>query len=669
MHILGIPQFNSYFNTNVKNKSNINHSFPIRTLTQDNNIFVLRPLTKDTISFSGKSATKKETIPNNYLSTQTIKNAVNKLTTDDEDVKEAVTELLKNESIVIRTKEEATPILQELHNNIPAEDRKHLFVLNINPQYNSGLKIQKSNTLISQWYKEVNNLEDEQLITLLYDEVYGHAKMTPEHVYKGWTQTELISKEISKYVSQEDVEPSTTEEDGQVQQEGVVPLPIEEAREIIKECQSLSPTDLLEKYYDSENNVFKTGNIKKLAAALKTKSKLYSNVKKKGCAKLLAEQLNNKLNEAKEQGAESVSIVIPDDCSLSGSSIITDTVKILSLMKYPENLKINLYFAPLILGNLAENRIKNFNKIDFNENYEKFLHDIGAIKIDEDTIKYEIKKSDISPNSEKYLQHIPKQIKGPIKYVIYDTNLTAESKKFLKEIGATKIEDSPIRYEISGAKIDKDTLYSKNLKTRKVVGDPISYVFQEKNLDETSKKYIENIGARKITEATLKYLIPKEAFEETQNKIQKGEMTWNIIDGSKKAQHFEETETFKKFNNNLKEKTKAAIQGKNGMYKGYQGCGVMVITPTEELVIDGKTYAGKIPTNSVGVMEVLGHSCGVLNDDEGVFTKGSGPNYHKFSQDDNCVKEKEKPIHIKTDKSGKIIKDEGKNKKSAKEQG
>ena len=653
MHILGIPQFNSYFNTNVKNKSNINHSFPIRTRPKDNNVFVLKPLTKDTISFSGKSATKKEPIPNNYLSTQTIKNAVNKLTTDDEDVKEAVTELLKNESIVIRTKEEATPILQELHNNIPAEDRKHLFVLNINPQYNSGLKIQKSNTLISQWYKEANNLKDEHLITLLYDEVYGHSKMTPEQLNKDWTQKELISKEISRYVSKEDI----------------APLTIEAARDIVKKCQSLSEEALLATYYDSTTNKFRTAKIKELAAALKTKSELYSNVNEKGCAKVLAEQLNNKLKEAKTNNAESVSIVIPDDCSLSGSSIITDTVKILSQLDYPPNLKINLYFAPLILGNLAENRIKNFNKIDFNENYEKFLHDIGAIKIDEDSIKYELKKSEISPDCEKYLQDVEKQIKGPIKYVIYDTNLTSESKKFLKEIGATKIEHAPVRYEISGTMVDKDTLYSKNINARKVVGEPISYVFKEKDLDETCKKYIKNIGARKITEAELKYFIPKEAFEETQNKILKGEMTWNIVNGSKKAQHFEETETFKKFNNNLKEKAKAAIQGKNGMYKGYQGCGVMVITPTEEFVIDEKTYAGKIPTNSVGVMEVLGHSCGVLNDAENVFTKGSGPNYHKFSQDDNCVREKEKPIHIKTDKCGNITKAEGKNKKSAKEQG
>ena len=182
--------------------------------------------------------------------------------------------------------------------------------------------------------------------------------------------------------------------------------------------------------------------------------------------------------------------------------------------------------------------------------------------------------------------------------------------------------------------------------------------FPHIDISANNEKFLYDIGAKKeLTKQTkkeIKELVPKAAFKNIQDKIRENKITWNIATGCLNTKHYEKTSTFKSFDDTLKEKVRNAIQGKDGNYEGYQGCGVMVITPTEEFTIGPDTYAGKIPTNSVGIMEVVGHMCGVLNDAQGVFTKGSGEKYEKFSQDPTCVKKAEKPKSIKTNKQGRI---------------
>ena len=110
----------------------------------------------------------------------------------------------------------------------------------------------------------------------------------------------------------------------------------------------------------------------------------------------------------------------------------------------------------------------------------------------------------------------------------------------------------------------------------------------------------------------------REAFERI--KGQKN-VTIQLSDESIKATHFTQTETFRQIgeeNPILQQQLLYLMQGPmdgdNALFGGFGKCGVMVVTPTDEFQIGDKIYAGKIPTNSVGFMEVLGQECGVLND-------------------------------------------------------
>lgn len=414
-----------------------------------------------------------------------LKEATNaaKRVTDDVELQKALIDFTRQEAIVVRTKKDATPIMRAQYNHLYG-DKENVFVLDINPQTNNGM--QKSNSLISGWYTNINGLSPEKLITLRTDELTTKT-LKPCKLHKDWAQGTQIAKKLERLENKVD---TTT---------------MDKVREILDNIKGLSADEILEKY-----------SLEELASAMKTMNKnIIEPQKQRGYIGALIKQL-----EKATSGRNEVTVVIPDDCSLSGSSMLCDSVKIFDkFIKDNPEKKVHVVFSPLILGDMAHNAFGTF--IDKSKPLnEMFLRRISAIKTD---------------GSEAF----------------------------------------------SGA----------------------------------AKAFERVRAAENVT------------FEVTPNSL--------------KAKHFTDTEYFKNLKDqNLKSNLLYLMQGplKNGypQFGGFGNCGTLVITPTHEFELAGKKYAGKIPTNSVGFMETIGHELGVLNDgvsgEKGLFTKGTGRGYARYSE-------------------------------------
>lgn len=414
-----------------------------------------------------------------------LKEATNaaKRVTDDVELQKALIDFTRQEAIVVRTKKDATPIMRAQYNHLYG-DKENVFVLDINPQTNNGM--QKSNSLISGWYADINGLSPEKLITLRTDELTTKT-LKPCKLHKDWAQGTQIAKKLERLENKVD---TTT---------------MDKVREILDNIKGLSADEILEKY-----------SLEELASAMKTMNKnIIEPQKQRGYIGALIKQL-----EKATSGRNEVTVVIPDDCSLSGSSMLCDSVKIFDkFIKDNPEKKVHVVFSPLILGDMAHNAFGTF-----------------------------IDKS--KPLNEMFLRRI------------------------------------------SAIKTDGSEAFS---------------------------------GAAK-------------AFERVRTAEN---VTFEVTPNSLKAKHFTDTEYFKNLKDqNLKSNLLYLMQGplKNGypQFGGFGNCGTLVITPTHEFELAGKKYAGKIPTNSVGFMETLGHELGVLNDgvsgEKGLFTKGTGRGYSRYSE-------------------------------------
>ncbi len=414
-----------------------------------------------------------------------LKEATNaaKRVTDDVELQKALVDFTRQEAIVVRTKKDATPIMRAQYNHLYG-DKENVFVLDINPQTNNGM--QKSNSLISGWYTDINGLSPEKLITLRTDELTTKA-LKPCKLHKDWVQGTPVAKRLERLGNKVDT------------------MTMDKVREILDNIKDLSADEILEKY-----------SLEELASAMKTMNKnIIEPQKQRGYIGALIKQL-----EKATSGRNEVTVVIPDDCSLSGSSMLCDSVKIFDkFIKDNPEKKVHVVFSPLILGDMAHSAFGTFMDKSKPLN-EMFLRRISAIKTD---------------GSEAF----------------------------------------------SGA----------------------------------AKAFERVRAAENVT------------FEVTPNSL--------------KAKHFTDTEYFKNLKDqNLKSNLLYLMQGplKNGypQFGGFGNCGTLVITPTHEFELAGKKYAGKIPTNSVGFMETLGHELGVLNDGvsggKGLFTKGTGRGYSRYSE-------------------------------------
>ena len=414
-----------------------------------------------------------------------LKEATNaaKRVTDDVELQKALVDFTRQEAIVVRTKKDATPIMRAQYNHLYG-DKENVFVLDINPQTNNGM--QKSNSLISGWYTDVNGIPQNRLITLKTDELTTKA-LKPCKLHKDWAQGTQIAKKLERLENKVD---TTT---------------MDKVREILDNIKGLSADEILEKY-----------SLEELASAMKTMNKnIIEPQKQRGYVGALIKQL-----EKATSGRNEVTVVIPDDCSLSGSSMLCDSVKIFDkFIKDNPEKKVHVVFSPLILGDMAHSAFGTF-----------------------------IDKS--KPLNEMFLRRI------------------------------------------SAIKTDGSEAFS---------------------------------GAAK-------------AFERVRTAEN---VTFEVTPNSLKAKHFTDTEYFKNLKDqNLKSNLLYLMQGplKNGypQFGGFGNCGTLVITPTHEFELAGKKYAGKIPTNSVGFMETIGHELGVLNDgvsgEKGLFTKGTGRGYARYSE-------------------------------------
>lgn len=455
----------------------------INALSQD----TFSKVTTDVIKHSeypvSATAILKKVLPATkpQVSYETAERAAQRIT-EDPKLQKALIEMSQKEAIVIRTKNDAIPILQGQFNSLA--NKENVIVLDINPQINNGM--QKSNSLISRWYTEANGINPENLVTLRVEELRTKA-LRPCEMNTEWIQGSQIAKRLERLEHQ------------------VETLPMNKVREILDDTKKLSSAEILEKY-----------SLEELAATMKTiNTDITAPQKKRGYIGALISQL-----EQISKGKDNITIVIPDDCSLSGSSMLCDSVKILDkFIKDNPTKKINVVFSPLILGNKAENAFNTFIKKD-------------------------------SPFSEMYL----------------------------RSISAIK------------------------------------------------------------TDGTEAYPGIRNAFERVKNSEN---ITFEVTPNTLKAKHFTDTDYFKSIEDPvLKSKLTYIMQGpvNNGFaqFGGFGSCGTLVITPTEEFVLNGRKFAGKIPTNSVGFMEILGHEQGVLNDEivggKGLFTKGTGKGYSRYCE-------------------------------------
>ena len=467
---------------------------------------VMKTLDRDVVQLS-KSVARTGTI----AETEGISKAITKndafvraaeRATDDVEVQKALIELSKKEGIIIRTKEDAIPILKRQYQSLSQEAKENLYVLNINPQTNNGM--QKSNTLISQWYAEANGIDSSRIITLNLEEMTDKM-LSPQKICSIWKQGNKTASSIAKKVGK--IKP------------GENPMSLDRARKLLAEIKGLP-----------EEEILKKTSIDEIAQAIqKVNTTLIQPFKQGGYTSSLATQIQEVI--AKSEGK--VHFVIPDDCSLSGSSIICDTARIIERVFNKGNIdskKVEFIFSPMIYGEKAEEMIGKFvSKQGLCD--ETFLTRINAIAAD----------------------------------------------------GSEKV-----------------------------------------------------VGAKKVFQT----------IEDLNN------VEFKVSGGAQKAVHFTKTETFKKIgeqNPKLQQKLLYIMQGpmseSGHIYGGFGDCGVMVITPTESFVIDGVTYAGKVPTNSVGYMEAIGLESGVLNDflskdakGKGLFMKGTGKGYQRYIEWEGLAK-------------------------------
>lgn len=461
-----------------------------------------------TYSFSTEEVLKRN-ISHSQKSNEIHDIAINsaKQATNDVELQKALTELVEKEAIIIRTKKDAIPVMKEQFQSVlENEDKDNIIVLDINPQINNGM--QKSNTLISKWYSETNNIPAENLVTMRTDELRTKA-LRPYELNIEWKQGSKIAKQIERNIKNAEI------------------LPMNKVREVLDNIKGLSSDEILEMY-----------SVQDLASVMHT---MNTNIclpqKQRGYIGGLISQL-----ETATKDKEEVTIIIPDDCSLSGSSMLCDSVKIFDkFIKDNPEKKVHVVFSPLILGDMAQNAFDTF--------------------------------------------------------------------------------------------IDKKT--------------PLNNM------------YLRQVSAIK-SDGTESYPGIKSAFERVKNSEN---ITFEVATNSLKAKHFTDTDYFKNIENPiLKSKLTYIMQGgldsNSAQFGGFGNCGTLVITPTEEFELDGKTYAGKIPTNSVGYMEVVGHQAGVLNDEvdskgKDVFTKGTGRGYSRYCEWEGLAHPESPqdriPISIKSD--------------------
>lgn len=425
-----------------------------------------------------------------------------KTVSNDKDVQKALVEMAVNEAVVIRTKEDAIPVLKKIYTGISEADKKNLVVLDINPQKNN--RMPKSNHLISEWFIEANGLSNNQLITLTDFELEGKKFVKPEDLCESWKQGSPIAKKIQRIIGKFDKNPEKNM------------LTVPEAKTIIENTKNLIAQG---KIYSINEN---TKELEQIAQAInKINKDVISPIKNGSYADGLASQLKDAVaSSVKEQ----ITVVIPDDCSLSGSSMLCDTAKILEKVfdGTNSNKKVNVIFSPMIIGEKAKEAFKNFISPDF--------------KID---------------------------------------NTFLKSGNALCEDGTEELKNA------------------------------------------------------------------KQAFDKIRGKEN---ITFKVSDEAINAVHFTNTATYKKIgeeNPVLQQQLlyimRGPMLGKHALFGGFGDCGVMVITPTAQFTLNGRNYAGKIPTNSVGYMEILGHKLGVLNDqagngNKGIFTKGTGIGYNRYCE-------------------------------------
>ena len=459
-----------------KNLSSYNHY----------NISMPENISRFSYTNNSKEIEKYEAIVYNHIKPKIgLKEATNaaKRVTDDVQLQKALVDFVRQEAIVVRTKKDAAPILREQFNHLYG-NKENVFVLDINPQTNHGM--QKSNSLISGWYTEVNGIPQEKLVTLRTDELTTR-NLKPCKIHKDWVQGTPVAKRLERLENKVDT------------------MTMDKVREILDGIKGLSADEILEKY-----------SLEELASAMKTINKnIAEPQKQRGYIGALIKQLEKATSDKNE-----VTVVIPDDCSLSGSSMLCDSVKIFDkFIKDNPDKKVHVVFSPLILGDIARGAFGKFIGKEKPLN-EMFLRQISAIKTD---------GSEAFPGAVKAFERV---------------------------------------------------------------------------------RAAENV-----------------TFEVTPNSL--------------KAKHFTDTEYFQNIKDpNLKSNLLYLMQGplKNGypQFGGFGNCGTLVITPTHEFELAGKKYAGKIPTNSVGFMETLGHELGVLNDgvagEKGLFTKGTGRGYARYCE-------------------------------------
>ena len=223
----------------------------------------------------------------------------------------------------------------------------------------------------------------------------------------------------------------------------------------------------------------------------------------------LGKNLENKLNSV----AEDVHIIIADDCSLSGSSMISDSACVLDeIISANLSKPVDITYTPMIIGKKAQ---QNFKLI------------LGPEEISGKKIKHElaVKKGDVRNSIIK----------------LHNAHL-----------------DDKIRLNVATA----DAQFARNF----MEGDYF------KSLDEVRQTQI----IQKFT----------------------GGGAGILPDGSVSF----------------------------GSFSGYHDNNVLVITPSPELSIrflDGsqKSYSGKVPTNSAGIMELIGIKLGLCADLEGKYIK------------------------------------------------
>ena len=270
---------------------------------------------------------------------------------DNKEIQKALIEMATKEAIVIRTKEDAIPILQQQYNSLSQECKENLYVLNINPQLNNGMP--KSNTLISDWYAEANNIPSDNVITITNEEL--SRINSNEHNFI--TIYDINSKFKRNYNT------------GKINFELI---------RLSEAPNQMDITEAIDIYLNSQNKDKKTSE-EKLAQAI-------DKINKSGYSGALALKVKNIVKESNGKA----NFVIPDDCSLSGSSMICDTVKIIDkAFCKKDKSNANFIFSPMVYGDKAEASITKLIEKDRKTiTGDSYLQDISAIKPNkEDNIK------------------------------------------------------------------------------------------------------------------------------------------------------------------------------------------------------------------------------------------------------------------------------------------